>query len=464
MDTPDTRFSRISKLLVDRDETTTDAALAQRQRYIVTLRCGADLAGSYTLQLAALTAASIANRCFPGAVRLALGPGLATAPLLLWPSFQQSFGEVLASLAGPNAMTSYTDDHQSAAVVFGNAEATDRALRVTFDGWMAKVGPAAGIERLQEREYCSLSGILAASIAISELFLQCAEVSIAAGRRTFALSLWRPELPISDPEALGIPVQFLPRRLWTLGLGHLGNAYLWSLATLPYLDPGEVEFFLNDYDKIEEDNVETSLLLSEGDIREYKTRACAAWLKKRGFETRLVERPFDSSFRRRDDEPGVALCGFDSNPARRDLAGAQFLRIVESGLGETANNFDTISLHTLPNPRPAAELWPDLPPDEDSRRREHQERMARENNAYLHINHDECGRFQLAGKSIAVPFVGAAAAALVVAETIRLFHRGPVYTDIKLALGALDTLAARTSGSYSDHDTAGLRYSTARAM
>ena len=350
------------------------------------------------------------------------------------------------------------------AVVFGNAEATDRALRVTFDGWMAKVGPAAGIERLQEREYCSLSGILAASLAISELFLQCAEVSIAAGRRTFALSLWRPELPISDPEALGVPVQFLPRQLWTLGLGHLGNAYLWSLATLPYLDPGEVEIFLNDYDKIEGDNVETSLLLSEGDIGKYKTRACAAWLKKRGFETRLVERPFDSNFRRRDDEPGVALCGFDSNPARRDLAGAQFLRIVESGLGETANNFDTISLHTLPNPRPAVELWPDLPPDEDSRRREHQERMARENNAYLHINHDECGRFQLAGKSIAVPFVGAAAAALVVAETIRLFHRGPVYTDIKLALGALDTLAARTSGSYSDHDTAGLRYSTTRAM
>ena len=180
---------------------------------------------------------------------------------------------------------------------------------------------------------------------------------------------------------------------------------------MPYLDPGEVEFFLNDYDKIEEDNVETSLLLSEDDIGEYKTRACAAWLKKRGFETRLVERPFDSSFRRRDDEPGVALCGFDSNLARRDLAGAQFLRIVESGLGGTANNFDTISLHTIPNPRAAAELWPDLPPDKDARRREHQERMARENNAYLHINLDECGRFQLAGKSIAVPFVGATAAA-----------------------------------------------------
>ena len=107
-------------------------------------------------------------------------------------------------------------------------------------------------------------------------------------------------------------MEFLPRRLWTLEWATLEILTFGPLATLPYLDPGEVEFFLNDYDKIEEDNVETSLLLSEDDIGEYKTRACAVWLRNRGFETRIVERPFDSSFRRRGDEPGVALCGFDS--------------------------------------------------------------------------------------------------------------------------------------------------------
>lgn len=85
---------------------------------------------------------------------------------------------------------------------------------------------------------------------------------------------------------------------------------------------------------------------------------------------------------------------------------ARFLRVVESGLGGTPNNFDTISLHTLPNPRPAAELWPDLPPAEDSRRIEHQERVARENAAYARIGGDECGRYEVAGTSIAVPFVG----------------------------------------------------------
>lgn len=68
-------------------------------------------------------------------------------------------------------------------------EPTERALRATFDGWTAKVGPAAAVARLPEREYCLLSGILAASLAISELFLDFAEVSIEAARRTLALFL-----------------------------------------------------------------------------------------------------------------------------------------------------------------------------------------------------------------------------------------------------------------------------------
>jgi hypothetical protein len=222
--------------------------------------------------------------------------------------------------------------------------------------------------------------------------------------------LWRPDLPASDSRAIGLPVEFLPRDFWTLGLGHLGNGYLWAAATLPYVDPSKVRLFLNDYDQVEDDNVETSLLLNVNDIGRYKTRACATWLERRGFRTRLVERPFDENFRRRGDEPGLALCGFDSNPARRDLGTASFLRVVDSGLGGTSNNFDTISLHTFPNPRPPSELWPDYSPEEISRRQARQERMARENAAYTGMNEDECGRYDLAGKSIAVPFVGVTAA------------------------------------------------------
>jgi hypothetical protein len=464
MSMPDIRISRISKLLVDRDETPFETALERRHEFIVTLRCGDDLAQSYTLQLAVLTAANIAIRCFPGAVRIALGQKLAGAPLLLWPSLKQTLGQALVSIIGPGGIIAEGGEMPDNSVVFGNAASAERALRVTFDGWIAKVGPAAIVARLPEREYCPLAGILAAALAISELFLAFAEVNIEARRRTLALSLWRPDLPVCDPAALGISVQFLPREFWTLGLGHLGNGYLWAAATLPYVDPAATKFFLNDFDTVEHDNVETSLLLNDGLIGECKTRACAGWLETRGFRTRLIERPFDGNFRRREDEPGLALCGFDSNPARRDLATARFLRIVESGLGGTPNNFDTISLHTFPNPRPAAELWPDLPETEAAKRIREQERVARENAVYARMGGDDCGRYDLAGKSIAVPFVGTTAATLVVAETLRLFHGGAAYTDIKLAMSALNARAARTSSRYLDQDAAGIRYCLAKPL
>src|SRR5258707_595052 len=48
---------------------------------------------------------------------------------------------------------------------------------------------------------------------------------------------------------------------------------------------------------------------------------------------------------------------------RRDLPNAGFARVIESALG-TADNFDTISLHSLPNSRNVDELWPDQTEEE----------------------------------------------------------------------------------------------------
>jgi hypothetical protein len=463
MGTVDLQISRISKLLVDRDQASAEAVLRQRREFAVTLLCGEDVAGSYTLQLAVLTAAGIATRCFPGAVRAAVPPKLMAAPLLVWPQFKRTFGQALSELLGPGALIDVAQQDSAAhGLLFGNAPMAKGSLRVTFDGWIAKVGPAAETSRLPEREYCSLAGVLAAALALSEQFLAFAGISIVATRRTVGLSLWRPDLSFDNPAALGIPVEYLPRELWVLGLGHLGNAYLWTLATLPYREPGEVEFVLNDFDKVEPENIETGLIFTAADERHRKTRAACGWVERRDFQTRLVERRFDGSFRRHDrdpgKEPGLALCGFDSNPARRHLATAEFLRVVESGLGGTASNFDTISLHSLPNLRPAAELWPDLSEEEERKRAAHQARVARENPGYASIGKDECGRFDLVGKSVAVPFVGATAASLVVAEVLRLAHGGPAFTDIRLSLGNPNVRTARMNGSYSAEALAGLNF------
>jgi hypothetical protein len=124
----------------------------------------------------------------------------------------------------------------------------------------------------------------------------------------------------------------------------------------------------------------------------------------------------------------MGLCGFDSNAARRDLATARFLRVIISRFFPLE---EMKGLESVPNPRRAEELWPDLSPEEETKQREQRERVARENAAYSLLDNNQCGRSELAGKSVAVPFVGAAAATLVVAEAIRLLHGGPAYTDIK---------------------------------
>jgi hypothetical protein len=457
------KLSRISKLFVDSDQVTVDEARAKREQFAVTLRCGPDVSQSRTLQVAVLTSASIASRCFPGAVKVVLDEAAVDPDIVVRPLLEGSFAAALAGLVGPqNLQLSTGPDAGGKVLLFGDLPTQPDALRVTFDGWVAQVGPAAITGRLAERPYCALAGTLAGALALSEVFLSFAELNIAATRRTTGLSLWRPDLPHAHPDAQGPQVEVLPRELWVLGLGHLGNAYLWSLAALPYEEPQGVEVYLNDYDEVEVENSETGVIFTPDDEGHLKTRVCSRWLEARRFRTRMIERPFDADFRRRKTrpqiEPPLALCGFDSNPARRMLPGAAFAHVVDSGLGGTKHNFETISFHTLPNPRTAEELWPNLSPEEQETQRRELERIAEENPAYEALGDDVCGRADLAGKSVAVPFVGVAAATLVLAEVIRLLHDGPAYSDIKLSLSDLNNVSAIRKSNYSVQDSAGILF------
>lgn len=448
-------LSRISKLLIDRDELSREAALSRRRQFGVTLVFGEDVARSYTLQLAALTAARIAIRCFPEAVHAVIPPNLAEAPLRLWPGHGQSFGRALAEVLGPRALV----DRPSAghhALVFGGAAGEGKALRITFDGWTAQVGPVSALARAQERELFPAAGVLAAALGLSELFLRFAGVNIEAGRRTIGLSLWRPDLSVDHPDALGPAIEVLPEAQWILGLGHLGNGYLWVLSTLPYANPTVVDFALVDFDHVAPANIETCLLFQSADVGRRKTRVIAAWLERHGFRTRLIERRLDEVFRRQADEPALALCGFDSNAARRHLATAQFSRVVESGLGAMVHNFDTLSLHTLPHVRTPGELWPELDFETLTALRVEQERMARENPGYLAMDDDECGRALLAGKAVGVPFVGTTAACFVVAEAVRLVHGGPAYSDMKINLGNPFARSVIARAHYAPAEAAGV--------
>jgi hypothetical protein len=177
--------------------------------------------------------------------------------------------------------------------------------------------------------------MLAAALAINEAFLFVRRETGAAGRRAVGFSLWRPDPhfdwlagPGDEPT-----LSLLPSRLWLIGLGHLGQAYLWALGLLPYRDPGELSLVLQDVDVVTPSTESTSILTEAKLVDQKKTRTMAAWAERCGFRTAIHERIFEASFRRQETEPSVALCGLDNALGRRALDEVGFDFVAEAGLG-----------------------------------------------------------------------------------------------------------------------------------
>src|SRR3546814_8092225 len=76
---------------------------------------------------------------------------------------------------------------------------------------------------------------------------------------------------------------------------------------------------LQDVDSITVSTESTSIMTDATLIGVKKTRAMAEWAERRGFQTSIQERLFDADFRRRPDEPAVALCGLANAAGRRAL-------------------------------------------------------------------------------------------------------------------------------------------------
>jgi hypothetical protein len=226
-------------------------------------------------------------------------------------------------------------------------------------------------------------------------------------------------------------VPILPTKIWIAGLGHLGQAYLWTLALLPYADPSDVELVLQDVDRISPSTESTSILTECTMIGQMKTRAVGQWMEAKGFRTFLQERLFDGSFRRQQHEPPVLLSGIDNALGRQCLEDAGFGFIVEAGLGRGVDDFHAIRLHTFPGRRHARDIWKAVPAQKSVNL------DAPAYQALAKAGVDQCGLALLADKAVGAPFVGGVAASLVVAEVLRLLVGGPIYSVIDVDLRSL---------------------------
>ena len=411
------QLHRLMKIAIDSGEV---SSIAEAERlfsgYRLAIQIGKDCAHSPTLQASLLTAINTARRCFMGGVEIS---GNLDVPLIVpWRNYKTLLDAVI-DLQGKPVKTLTPEIPQ---ISIGDHSThklpSPFAINVTFNGWAGGVVPSSSSMRLAQGQEFVPSGVLAGALSVSEAFQFVRGDNPLAGQRAVGLSLWQPEDSSSWLESEpGPQLRNLPANLWLIGLGHLGQAYLWTLGFLPYTFPNEVQIFLQDFDDLEKANESTSPLTFNNMLGLKKTRAMAAWCEERGFRPKIVERRFASNFNISDEEPRVALCGVDNLLARASLEDVGFDRIIEAGLGNGPQEFLTFQIHSLPSSRSAHDRWRQSSITKDSTADLINQPAYR---ALAQESYDECGLTLLAGRSVGASFVGCVTSALVVAELLRM--------------------------------------------
>lgn len=408
-------FCRLSRAIIERHRCTYTEALRILAGLRLNLVCGERIRTSIALQAALLTAINAGKRAFLGGVAVTMP---ASVPNLLpWPvpgSLNEVAAGLGANLSGPAMPTAAHTLYFGAA-----AEPVQDGLTVLCSGWRGGVAPAEQCVSVESPHDFALGGVTAGALGVAKGFLRVTGVSSRFVEGPQGVSLWRPDLDWMSAEADGPKLELLPLNLWMLGLGHLGQAYLWNLGLLPYPRGSRSTFFLQDFDRVVAANWHAGMLCDEASAGQFKTRLCSGWLEARGLGTRIIERPFDDLTRRSGEEPFVALCGFDNLKSRSLLEGAAFDLVVECGLGGETATFDDILLHTFPGAsQKAAEVFG------GGGDREAPAHPGALTGAFGEMR--DCGILlaTLEGKAVSSSFVGAYAGGLVVGELLRGLHGG----------------------------------------
>jgi hypothetical protein len=316
-----------------------------------------------------------------------------------------------------------------------------RAVRATWKHWVAAVSPADEAGEPCEGSF-SLAAVAAAALAVGELFQQRLN-NPRAGRFTHKISLWDPSTGEVGPTTPTV-VQ-LPKDIWLIGLGNLGQAFLWALASLDFQNPQEVSLMLQDFDRVDEENFGTSILTAPHDAGKLKTFIAEQWCLGRGFRVNRVDRPLDKHTIIGQHEPRLAFSGLDKISVRKLLGDCGFQYVIDAGLGSNASDFDRFRINTFDqNLRPNAHFAKQSDDNEHARADAF---IAGSEVFQKAVNSASptaaCGLREVAGKSVAVPYVSSVTACLAIAQAIRLVSGHTPYMSIAGHVSNIEGVEAR---------------------
>ena len=409
-------FHRLLKTLVDSGEAKTiEQAQDTFSKYGMRVVLNASVCGSVSEQMIALTVINTASRCFVDNVIVESDEDI----ILTAPGFENQRLSEFCKWAGVTHGAVSLENWPVIDIGSNVRPTLDGAIRPWAAGWVFGLGDSATTNDGLFAPACVAAGALAVSEAFSMLRLD----NPYAGKRDFVFSLWSmTEGREQGPTAALWEV--LSDGAWIVGLGHLGQAYCWTLG---FFSGASATLVLQDMDTVTGSTLSTSVLSGRDDVGAMKTRVVAAWLEKRGFETRLLERRFDSSTRMAVSDPGVALFGVDNASARRCCEQAGFSLVLDAGLGSGYRDFRALRIRAFPGASSAAQIWA----------QDHEVTGTIVAPAYAALvadGQDPCGVTTLATRAVGAPFVGCYAAAILVAQLFkrRLSGYGADVVDVNL--------------------------------
>lgn len=440
---------RLVKLVLDSGEAANpEDAKIIFSRYRLRIHLGFGWENTLAGQAAALTAINTASRAFLGGV-------IVTGDIsqnIRVPLFEgKNTAEVVNFLGGQYVATT---DEKIPTIVIGawNESITPPfCIRLSFDGWQAGCAPIGSAKVLIGEMDNPLSGVAAAALGVNEAFLHVRGDLIEAGDREVGISLWNPAAANEWAEigSQGPVLEYLPSSLWLVGLGHLGQAYAWTIGMLPYAQGHRPYLVLQDFDAVTKSNLSTCMLVYDAHLGRRKTRIVAEVLEACGFRIDIVERRFNELQRLSPGDPTTALFGVDNVVARRSIDTSGFDLVVEAGLGSGYRDFRNIRTHVFPGSKLASDVW--TASDAVQRAVELSptyERLAE-------TSTDRCGVTELASRAVATPFVGAMAAALALGDIVRLLHGGTAYSTIDIQL---KDMRHRAVGKFQYHNTRNMSF------
>lgn len=389
---------------------------------------GADQATTPAGQAAALTAIATAYKCF-GHVWFECDRG--ESPLIFPFPIGSTIGEAARNL-GAQIGRPHTSTHT--VQIGASPRQNSWTVFCWWDRWLS--GTRVDTAETPRDSRLALSGVFAGALAVRQVFANV-RLGSSARPKDITISLWTPWAPL-ELDAIG-PDQFtVPDALWLIGLGHLGQGYIWNLLTLPYTQKRRA--VLQDDQRIALENEVTSLLvLPDAKPGKHKARLASRWLEAAGWETALIERRHRGDIAPGPDDPPILLCGLDSLPARKLLVTCGFDFVVDGGIGHGPSDFEGLQVRVIPKGADPDALWKTStrPQDQKLDRAIARDRILA-GSVYQALDRTigACGTFNIADASVAVPFVGAATGAVAIAQIIRLASMTSGGALIQMELGA----------------------------